>query len=428
MKPIAPIFPRWSGIFLLALLYGQSRALALGAVSGDSGQEAKVGIKLNEQPIIWSSGKLSDRPLLDEKPNFVTSSTHTVVLADAKPGQKGVTKQIQISIGGTSGTVDVTNIDGGVTYEGPFDFQSLSTRGINDGTEEFFSIDSSMRALAGSKSSPDDSNQFDKIVSVTFESRGQARGAGVPIPKTPLLAPTLIPYVTGFSTVPPFSNRLLLSGGIEEIVFTYPSGNGDDKKSYFYRKNQADVMYYSGHGVFKEMVMGDLPITTIGDAWKEDLRVVIIAGCSLMSYRASLKGDVRSPASFLLRLGPNIYCGYGWYAQADPEAPLNVFSSAPFAPEDVQEGDNLFTANIIKKYLEKDPKLISASNWLLANDDVSSHDSTGAILIGRGKQSRNRNCYHAVGYEIKENRTATIYYWDSTDPNNPVFAVDTVTF
>ena len=400
--------------------------------TGNSSVEADIGILVNGK-IIWSSAPSSKSSILDPGSDFLINSSHTISLKSANSGSIGAQITAQVSIGNNSSMLTLTNMKGDRIYTGQFDFQSISSRAKHGSISYFSSSDSTMvynKKITTAASTPDDSNQFDNLMLASgYSGSGQARGFGVPIPKNPLLPPSLIPFTTSFNTVPPFSDSFILAAGIEEVVFSYQDGNGNNKKSYFYRKNQADVFYYSGHGHITTLVIGNnLNVSTIIDEWRENLKLMIIAGCSMMSYNAMYDGAIRNSIQYFLKSGPKKFCGYGWYGTDALGTVLNSFSTAPFAPADIQEGDPLFSANIVKYYLQHDLALNTPRIWLLTNDFVSSHAIDGVTLVGRGKQSRNANAYHSMSYEIIAPHSAQVCYWSNTNKNAPVFTADIVTF
>jgi hypothetical protein len=118
-------------------------------------------------------------------------------------------------------------------------------------------------------------------------------------------------------------------------------------------------MYVSGHGDHESGEVVGLKPGEINNHWKDDLRKVFIAGCSVLDindYNDNYNNTPPdSPGEKWVDKGPKLWFGYNWYA-----------------PLDDNVGDPEFTAKIIKKYSSNRSSGINENwAWGKANQDMA---------------------------------------------------------
>lgn len=175
--------------------------------------------------------------------------------------------------------------------------------------DELTSIDIS--ASDSGSSQRTDSDAIDGLQQ--YEKRGRVRGGG------------------NEQAVPPeggFGLKALQAAGT--VVLEASSGGVCSQRVQ--AQQQADVVYYSGHGTHKTgKLMGQYGPLDLVDYW-EDVDVVVIAGCAVLdinNYRSSCfnlhtqigrwmyAGGSNSPGQSWEELSPKVYLGYAWKAPLD---------------------------------------------------------------------------------------------------------------
>ena len=121
--------------------------------------------------------------------------------------------------------------------------------------------------------------------------------------------------------------------------------------------NQADILYYSGHGTLSPIALqGGFSPYVLGDYWSRDLNTVVFSGCSVLnigtfrkkSFNSSAKirwalrtlGTVDvSPGLSWIGKGPRYFLGYCWRAPLDNQGGTTITSrfvtEITLAPTDV---------------------------------------------------------------------------------------------
>ncbi len=168
----------------------------------------------------------------------------------------------------------------------------------DDGVAETASGDDAI----GSGSNFSDSDTYDDRMS-DYQSRGKAR-APLPIPQGAII----------------FSKSFMKAGGFQRIVVFY--GSSLIKTNYF--ENQADFLYFSGHGYhddnFLDFTAGEFrPSDVSGGQWKKDLEIVILAGCSVLDVTGDKwpSSNTNRPGKAWAKLGPTYLLGYEAAAPPD---------------------------------------------------------------------------------------------------------------
>jgi hypothetical protein len=177
----------------------------------------------------------------------------------------------------------------------------------DDGVTEFASADDAI----GSGSNFSDSDTFDDRMT-GWTSRGKAR-APLPIPQGAVLLTKSFMKAAGLQL-------------IEVIHGTLVTTN--------YFVNQADFLYFSGHGYHDEnyldLTAGEFrPGELAGGEWKKDLEIVILAGCSVLDVTGDKwPGNSNRPGKAWAKLGPTYLLGYEAAAPSDDSgAPSEIIGT-----------------------------------------------------------------------------------------------------
>lgn len=126
----------------------------------------------------------------------------------------------------------------------------------------------------------------------------------------------------GLESSPPNSpqdDSFLQSGGVEIILAEYFSRQSHKRQLM----NQADYLYYSGHGYHASASLEAGAPSDLDAYWDKDLDVVVIAGCSVLDindYNNNFTNPVehvRSPGEDWEPLGPGYFLGYNYEAPTD---------------------------------------------------------------------------------------------------------------
>jgi hypothetical protein len=189
-----------------------------------------------------------------------------------------------------------------------------------DGVLEYSSADNVKNS---SQSSYVDSDQFDdemETMSSPFASRGSARWSeDMPFGNVPLGA---------WALTKPFC----VFAGIQGAAFTLNIFNNPQPAP---SKNQADVFYLSGHGYHDDnyfQLPNGATLKAADVQWKEDLDIVIFAGCSLLDVTGDKvlfpRDPFAKPGKYWAVTGPKFFLGYEWLAPLDSSGrPQDIISS-----------------------------------------------------------------------------------------------------
>jgi hypothetical protein len=176
--------------------------------------------------------------------------------------------------------------------------------------------------------------------------------------------------------VPPIGNALI-SAGFEDLVVDRP---GAGVKAWTRVKNQAQKLYISSHGgrgggIFADD--GSVGPDDVGEQWKDSLRLVIMAGCSVFNIGNfnDWQGYTSSP-------------GVEWRAKVNADCVLLGYSAtAPGA----NPGDGLsIDTRVLIRYRQylpaqqarySSPGEAQAMAWLLANAAMEHRQSDNACAI-----------------------------------------------
>jgi hypothetical protein len=225
--------------------------------------------------------------------------------------------------------------DGGSELRGTTSTSSLIDSG--GGGPEFTSADNA----SGSGSNFNDSDQFDAdMASPNRKQRGKARNGG------------------NENASPPeggVTKTFMRAAGVEYVEIIYNEGAPTEKKDKNQIENQADSLYFSGHGshntggvvLYSPASSQFGPSDVSGGTWESDLGTVIFAACAVfdvddLNYNYSSTGDGdgdgivdhdESPGEAWATTAPNYFLGYNY-----------------ISPLDHWHGDPEFTAKIIHKW------------------------------------------------------------------------------
>ena len=116
------------------------------------------------------------------------------------------------------------------------------------------------------------------------------------------------------------SESFLRAAGCEIMVVTY-GGLESNKRQIM---NQADILYYSGHGFHKIALLDDYGPSVFTNRWNRDLNCLVVSGCSILdvndynnNFALDPEDHVASPGKLWENVGPNVMLGYNYYAPAD---------------------------------------------------------------------------------------------------------------
>lgn len=127
------------------------------------------------------------------------------------------------------------------------------------------------------------------------------------------------------------SESFLKAAGCEIITVSY-AGVDSCRRQIM---NQADVLYYSGHGLHKFALLDDYGPSTFSGRWNKDLNCLVVSGCSILdindynnNFALDPEDHVASPGKLWEAVGPNIMLGYNYLAPADEGgAPARIVRS-----------------------------------------------------------------------------------------------------
>ena len=97
--------------------------------------------------------------------------------------------------------------------------------------------------------------------------------------------------------------------------------------------NQADIFYFSGHGYHITGGLSHGDTVLVQQYWKQDLDVVIFAGCSVLDINdlnnnfSDPTDHQASPGKLWEQTGPSILLGYNYYAPNDLQNSAQIVSS-----------------------------------------------------------------------------------------------------
>jgi len=161
------------------------------------------------------------------------------------------------------------------------------------------------------------------------------------------------PSLDLYSTPPNslLSKSFLQAAGSETVEAVY-AGKTSPRNQIM---NQADYLYYSGHGLHIDGYLDDYPPSDFARYWTNDLECVIISGCSILdindyndNYSYNTQEHEASPGRMWAEVGPRIMLGYNF------EAPLDK-SGGP--------------AKIMRKWLMLRDVNGDPDAWMRANDN-----------------------------------------------------------
>ena len=130
------------------------------------------------------------------------------------------------------------------------------------------------------------------------------------------------PSLTLESTPPMahLSETFLKAAGCEIITVSYFKIESGCRQIM----NQADILYYSGHGLHKLALMDDYSPSAFSGRWNKDLDCLIVSGCSILdindynnNFILDPEDHAASPGKLWEAVGPNVMLGYNYYAPAD---------------------------------------------------------------------------------------------------------------
>jgi len=141
-----------------------------------------------------------------------------------------------------------------------------------DSIGEFISAD----IVTDQLSSFNDGNAFDSNMKTTFEGRGNAR-------KNTYISPSM--NGDEKNLLSPISLSIMKAGGVQFFKFRVSAkGNIFHVSSVGQIQNQADYLYYSGHGARDGRIASGLWSPELArEFWKSDLDTLIFAGCSVLT-------------------------------------------------------------------------------------------------------------------------------------------------
>jgi hypothetical protein len=180
----------------------------------------------------------------------------------------------------------------------------------DDGVGEDASADNAIE----SGSNYNDSDHFDdEMGSTPFQSRGKAR-AGLGNPAGSVI----------------LTKSFMKAAGVQRIELIHGS-----LVTTNYLENQADFLYYSGHGYhddnFLDFPFGEFrPSDVAGGEWKKDLEIVFFAGCSVLDVTGDKwpSGNTNRPGKAWAKIGPTYFLGYEASAPGDSGgAPYDIIGA-----------------------------------------------------------------------------------------------------
>ena len=296
--------------------------------SGDWAEMDESRVVLNDEPL---RVKISAWPCFSSAEQIKTSFGSTICLKTDATSPDG--SIVAIPSSATFETV-------GSAGELRFSFTRAELQGLgllpaaeDDGVEEKATLDNGVDDIT-QNSNLTDSTAFNAI---TAASRHDATRYG------------------DMEAAPPSSSVskwFFKAAGVEYVRVEY-GGSASHLRQVM---NQADYFYCSGHGNHRMAMIHCTPGQSIGPSeignyWREDLKCVVFAGCSVMdigdfvaqrltasqltTWKAA--GGPCSPGKQWRSLGPTYLLGYGWYAPRDTQGATAIATT--FATE-INAGKN----------------------------------------------------------------------------------------
>ncbi len=204
----------------------------------------------------------------------------------------------------------------------------------------------------------------------------------------------------------PPNDLFVASAGVEHLFLKYAEGSG----GYLYDplpwkvRNQADIFYYSGHGVhnaaaFTFDAKGKSPlmlVVALTGEWSKDLDLAVISGCSVADIgNFNGRSDFRGfPGQELARSGCKLILGYNDGSPAD-----NHF------------GVKDFTATIIAEFMVRYGDLRAAGDGdAIIRAWINSNIATETTLHDPGEVSEKHGGYHSCGIDTSHPDPANHFY------------------
>lgn len=166
------------------------------------------------------------------------------------------------------------------------------------------------------------------------------------------------PFARPPHTIPPFTANTVAKyvdyGG---AVYMQVEMMGERSKRRLCR-NQADILYISGHGSSNNGAVGPSSPTSV--EWKDDLDIVIIAGCSVLDIN-DYNGRYDDDGDGVRERGPRSkYSNGEMWAKTGPKKFLGYNYKAPL--------DAQGTAGVISRYFSLRDSEGDVAAWMKAND------------------------------------------------------------
>ncbi len=265
----------------------------------------------------------------------------------------------------------------------------LLASAAGDAVDEFTSAD---RIAEPADSNHNDGNKFDTDFAAAGKTRrGKARDDGDIAANPPESA---------------VNKEFMAAGGVRFLEIRV----GATKSKIRQLQDQADWLYYSGHGVHTSGKLSGadfLPSDAQGK-WNQDLETVIFAGCSVLDikdYNNRYPGadHTASPGEKWIGTGPTRFLGYCFTA-----------------PIDAQGGNPNATATIVHDWFTNGKTPVS---WINANDKEIGYNACAIDLTTNPWEYR---YFHRVWQWIPPGHVyekSTVQYdavndkWPDTDPN-----------
>ena len=214
--------------------------------------------------------------------------------------------------------------------------QRIQVRMVDEGVGEVTTYD----YVTGPPSNYLDSEALQTGLSSTHQKRGEARSRG-----KSLTVPILFTML-----------RYIQAAGVEKI--TIQAGNQSHTLPV---KNQADILYYSGHGYSSNGSLqcldngGTFTVSDVAPTvnWREDLKYFIIAGCSVL--KPDHTNGYAWGSAALRRAGLRGLCGYHDLAPTDEQGSIEV----------AQRFAELMTSHVPPDHTRTGDRCLNA--WLQAN-------------------------------------------------------------
>ncbi len=198
------------------------------------------------------------------------------------------------------------------------------------------------------------------------------------------------------------NDAVLQAGGVQFLQVRAPGSGGSVVSPVRQVEDQADVLYYSGHGSHdgKYITYGPTEKFFAADAesaWKGgDIDTVIIAGCSILDIKdyndnagfAPVFGwpqinHTASPGEVWMGTGPKVFLGYNYVA-----------------PLDTQGGEVNATKQIVDSWFVKGGTSDPVNAWIEANEEATVNNSQIATNVCAIVQTATSWEYHYLRRKI----------------------------